>query len=327
MINKQSIQYGVTFLMAIFLSACGSSGSGNSQGGDAVTLGVTALNTKALVAAAPKSKLDTMLAFLEGKEAVAAITPGACGAGNDGKGFDLQGGTAFVCLTEALLVYEEVELENEGSAIKDEVEAGPFLVDLIGTTGDGITGTITLNVPDGNFNKLELEVGDLDDRNGDDSLDDNGTDILPGNVSAANVNAAGMAGKSLKITGTAHDGLGGSQNFTFSSNIEGKLEMPITLAAGDPLVVDGSTLITFVDPSIGFAKLAFADITAIMDGSFTGDAERCGLTPTKSQQLACDIVQNVELYHDDDNDNSFDDSERRGDNRGANGFDDSGARD
>jgi len=329
--KKHSIQVGCTLMMALFLSACGSSGSnGSSSESGNLTLGATALNTKTIVAAAPKSKLDTMLAFLGGKEAVAAIAPGDCGLGNDAKGFDLAGGTGFVCLTEALLVYEEVELENEGGGVKDEVEAGPFLIDLIGTVGDGISGTFTLAVPDGRFNKLELKVGDLDEdeNDSDDSLDDSpsSNDDFPTNVSLDAANAVGMAGKSLKITGIAHDGLGGTQNFTFSSNIEGKLKMPISLVAGEQLVVDGSTLITFVDPSIGFSKLAFADITATMDGFFRGDAERCGLTPTKSQRLACDIVQNVELYHDDDNDNSFDDSERRT-NRTANGFDDSGARD
>lgn len=317
MIKKHSIRYGFTLLMAGFLAACGSSGGGgSSQGGDALTLGATALNTKTVVAAAPKSKLDSMLAFLGGQEAVAAIAPGACGAGNDGKGFDLLGGTAFVCLTEALIVYEEVELENEGSAVKDEIEAGPFLVDMIGTPGDNISGTISLNVPDGNFNKLELEVGDLDDRNGNDSLDDNGTDIIPTNVAVADVNAAGMAGKSLKITGTADDGAGNKQPFTFFTNIEGKMEMPITIPAGEPLVVDGSTLVTFVDLSSGFLKLAFADITATMDGTFTSAAESCA-NANKFQTLGCDIVKNVELFHDINDDRRLDAEERRGDDRGG----------
>ncbi len=337
--NKRSIQFGSTLLMALFLTACGSSGSSSPGNGDAIKLGATALKTKTVVAAAPKSKLDTMLAFFGGKEAVAAIAPDVCGPGNDGRGFDLKvvnptDPAAFVCLTEALLVYEEVELENEGGAVKDEVEAGPFLIDLIGNPDDGIAGTFSLTVPNGRFNKLELEVGDLDeDKNdNDDSLDDSpgSNDDFPTNVSLDAANAVAMAGKSLKITGIADDGAGNTQAFVFFSNIEGKLEMPIDLVEGEQLVVDGSTLITFIDPSIGFSKLAFADFPTVgdMNGSFTGDAERCGATPTKFQRLACDIVQNVELYHDDDNDNSFDDSERRGDNRGANGFDDNpGARD
>ena len=322
---------GVNLILAVVLAGCGGGGgSGNSQGGEALTLGITSLNTKTVVASAPKSPINTMLALLGGKNVFAIA--GNCT--DTSREFDLSdaSGTASVCLETARLVYEEIELENEGSSVKDGVETGPFLVDMIGTPADNIPGTITLNVPDGNFNKLGLKVGDLDDRDGNGSLDDNGTDVLPTNVAATDVNAAGMAGKSLKITGTAHDGLGGTQAFTFMSNIEGKMEMPITVPAGGPLVVDGSTIVTFVDLSTGFSNLAFADISATMDGTFSNQTESCANPANKSQTLACDIVKNVELFHDINDDRKLEAGERRGDDRGgvagARAFDDNpGARD
>jgi len=324
--KRSLLNCGGTLLVALSLAACGSSGSGsgNLAGGENLTLGVTSLNTKTVVAAAPKSRIETMLALLGGKEVFAIA--GNCA--DPAREFDLSdaSGTASVCLETARIVYEEVELETEGGVIKDEVEAGPFLVDLIGVPDDGISGTITLNVPVGNFNKLELKVGDLDDRDNNDRLDDNGTDIIPTNVSAIDANAAGMAGKSMRITGTADDGAGNMQPFTFVTNIEGKMEMPITLAPGDPLVIDGSTLVTFIDLSTGFKRLAFADITATMDGSFSDATESCSTPANKFQSLSCDIVKNVELFHDINDDNKLDDAERRGDDRGgvagARAFDD-----
>lgn len=330
--KKDCIKLIGTAMLALTVAACGSSGggSGNTQVGDDIKLHATALKDQTVVAAAPKTKLDTMLALFGGKEAVAAIQAGDCGAGNDARGFDLSGGSAFVCLTKALIVYEEVELENEGSAVKDEIEAGPFLVDLIGITDD-IPGTITLNVPDGNFNKLEIEVGDLDDNDGNPGLHDDGDDNpntgddTPKNVSATIADTAGMANHSLRIEGTVHDGLGNpGVPFTFTTNIEGKMEMPITLVDPNVKVIDGSTLVTFVNLSAGFGNLTFADIqsTPTMDGSF-GPTETCVAAKlagtNKSQILACDIVTNVELFHDVNDDKNLEPGEKRGDDKGAGG--------
>lgn len=328
-------------MLTLSIAACGSGGGSglSSEGGVANTLKATALNNKTVIAAAPKTNhLDTMLALLTVNEVTAAHAPGNCA--DDAKEFMLSDSTglASVCLKSALIVYEEIEFEQEGISEgddqDDDVETGPYVMDLIGTADDGISGSISLSVPDGIFNKIEIKIGDLDDRGADDgSLDDSpsSSDDRPVNTSIANANSAGLAGHSLVITGTAHDGTN-NQDFTFKTNLEAKIEMPFTLPSGANPVVDGSSLITLIDLVPGFLKLAYADVTAagFGNGNF-GVTENCASPKNNSQGLACDIVKNIDLFDDDDNDDVAEVEEHRGDNHNGDGggglFDDSGNRD
>lgn len=161
-------------------------------------------------------------------------------------------------------------------------------------------------------------MDDLDDDD-DDGLnsDDSGTDDdLPQNVSAQVATDAGLVKKSLVIEGTrSSDGA----SFTFSSDIEGKIEVPFS--AG---VLDQSTLITFFDLTTAFSALPSSEIAASMDGSM-GEDLKCGDALNPLQTLACNIVKNIDFFDDSDDDGIGDDSEFRGNDDV--GFDDSGGRD
>lgn len=326
---------GAGFL-TLAMVACGGGGVGgtgntsSSEGGLAMAVKATSLNTKTVVAAAPKtSQFETMFTLLTLKEATAAHTPGNCL--DDAKEFILSDGSglASACVNSAFVVYEEIELEQEGLANGDEVELGPFVLDLIGTAGDGIPGRIDFPVSDGTFNKMKLKIGDLDDRNKDDSLDSSSNDDLPINASSADVKTAGLVGQSLVLSGTAHNGAGASKSFAFKTNLEGKIEIPIAVTAGDPLVDDGSSLITYIDLSSGFSKLTYAKMVANMDGDMR--VKKCSdIALDDSQQLACDIVKNIDLFDDIDDDGLAEVEEHRGDDHTVGGgglFDDSGNRD
>ena len=313
-------------LLAFPLVSCGGGGGSGNGGGNDIKMKASALNNRTVAATAPKFKgMKTMLALFSGKEAVAAA--GNCVTADAAKEFDLSDAGASVCLERALVVYEEIELEQEGVENGDEIELGPFVFDLIGTSGDGIPGGINLPVPDGTFNKMKLKIGDLDDRNNDDRLDSSSNDDLPVNVSSADVKTAGLVGQSLLLTGTAHNGIA-SKPFSFKTNLEGRVEIPITLSAGEPLVDDGSSLITYIDLSTGFSKLSYAKMGANMVGDMR--VKKCSDTALDdSQQLACDIVKNIDLFDDIDDDGLAEVEEHRGDDRTAGGglFDDSGGRD
>ncbi|MFQ5588223.1 MAG: hypothetical protein ACE5F7_05225 [Nitrospiria bacterium] len=327
--KKDCIKLFGTAMLAMIVAACGSSGGGSglsSEGGVASTLKATALKGGLVVASNKTTgKIDTMLALLSGKEAVAAVSPGDCA--DDAKGFSLSDG--FVCLNSAYVVFEEIELEqegiNEGDDRDDDVEAGPFVFDLLGTANDGVGGSISMPVPDGTFNKIEIKIGDLDDNgiSGGGGADDGSLDDSPGslddnpkNMSVADANSAGLAGKSMVIKGTAHTGPTDTTGtaFTFKTNLEAKIEMPFTVPAGANPVVDGSSLITVVDLAPGFVKLAHADVTAgtfEADGTF-GPTDFCSAPKNKAQGFACDGIRSIDLFDDDDNDDIAEAGEHRG---------------
>lgn len=306
---------GVLFF-SFALAACGGGGGGGgSDGGPKageISLKATALKNQQAVAAAPKA-LDRMWALLSAKEAVAQA---GCDAN---KLFNLADAGATVCLTKAYVVFDEIELEQETepSTDGDEIELGPFVIDLLGVADDGIPGSITIAVPDASFNKIKFKVDDLDDDD-DDGLksDDSGTDDdLPQNVSAQVATDAGLVKKSLIIAGTASNGT----SFTFSSDIEGKIEVPFS--AG---VLDQSTLITFFDLTTAFAALPLGSVQTSMDGSM--ENKKCsdsGLDD--SEKLACAVVKNIDLFDDSDDDGIGESGEFRGNDDV--GFDDAGGRD
>lgn len=308
---KAILTSSIVAAMSLSIAACGggSSGSGSGVGGSNVsglTLKATALKSKTVVAAAPKLT-DRMWALVSGREAIAQVP---C---DGSKKFFLSDGTSFVCLEKAYVVFNEIELEKETepSTDQDEAELGPFVVDLLGVAGDNIPSDISLAVPDGSFNKIKFKVKALDDNDNDKHLGGS-TDDNPKNVTAVDADNAKLTGKSLVITGT-RDGI---TPFSFSSNIEGEIEIPFSKS-----VVDQSTLIAFFDLSAAFLATEPKDIGD--DGSMGG--KKCDdPSATELQGLACRIVKNINLYDDSDHNDVGDDNggERLGDDHTGGRFDD-----
>lgn len=302
-------------LMALILTACGSDG-----GGSTVTIKGTALNNKTVVAAAPRSKaVEFVWNLISAKEAVAQQ---ACDAD---KLFLLAGTGETVCLTRAVVAFDEIELEQEGVTDGLEIELGPFVLDLLGDSTDNIPGSMTITESETSFDKIKFKVDDLDD-GGDNTLDNNGLgDDTPINTSGSDAMTAGLLKKSIIIEGTADNGTT-TETFKFDSNIEARIIVNFTTAT-----LAQNSLIIYFDLGTAFGSLSFTDIVdagGTLDGSMSSSGSKntscsvTGLTP--SQQLACNIVKNIDLYEDVDGDDSADDSEgeHRGDDRGAGGFDD-----
>ncbi len=311
----------INFLMAGFfglvLASCGSDGGGGAgTGTGSITMKATAQTNKQVIASLQKpTATQRMWAFLSGKEAIAAH------AGCDSsKKFALSGGGS-VCLETAYVVFDEVELERENpsTGVEDEAEFGPFVVDLLGVPNDGILGDVPITVPAGEpFKEVKFKVDDLDDKNNDNKLDDPNKDDIPKNILPANAVTAGLVKRSLHITGSATGGGTTHKAFDFFTDIEAKIKVPLTQS-----IFSGDNIITFFDLSTGFGKLDFTtDITATMDGTMGN--KKCGdPTLSKPQQLACDIVKNIDLFDDVDNDNVGEAGEDRGDDHsGGGGADD-----
>lgn len=313
---KTILKFSVIAAMGLSIAACGGGGGSGSESGGSVggsnasglTLKATALKSKTVVAAAPKLT-DRMWALVSGREAIAQA---AC---DDSKKFLLSDGTSFVCLEKAYVVFNEIELEKETepSTNQDEIELGPFVVDLLGVADDNIPSNISLAVPAGSFNKIKFKVKALDDNDNDKHLGGS-TDDNPKNVTASAADDAKLTGKSLVITGTKPDGI---TPFIFSSNIEGEIEIPFSKS-----VVDQSTLIAFFDLSAAFLATEPNDIGD--DGSMGG--KKCDdPSATKLHELACRIVKNIGVYDDSNHNEIGDDNggERLGDDHtGGGGFDD-----
>ncbi|MEK7870931.1 MAG: hypothetical protein AAB244_00945 [Nitrospirota bacterium] len=306
--------------LGIVMTSCGGGGSGTVGGGgggggtSGITLEATGLKNKQAVASLSKPyALDWMWAFLSGNDANAAHE--TCDAN---KRFNLSGGGS-VCLDTAYIVFDEIELEQEDdtTGTEDEVEAGPFVVDLLGVTNDGIPGDIDLTVPDGVFDEIKFKVDDLDDDD-DDGLktdDDGNSDDVPENVSIASI-PAGLVKRSLIITGSATGVAGEHTAFTFTTDIEARIKIPFS-----DTVLDGGTIITFFDLTTAFGNRNFSEISATMTALFSSSkCSDAGLDA--AHKLACDIVKNIDLFEDVDNDDVGDDSEDRGDDRGTGGADD-----
>lgn len=313
---KKFIYLLIMGIASLAMVSCGGGGGGGSS--PSVNMKVTALKNQQAVASLPKSNaVDRMWAFLSAKTANAAHQPSDCPDSN--KIFLLSGGAgtgAKVCLKTAYVVFNEIELEQESppTGSPDELELGPFVVDLIGIPNDGIPGNIPVSVPTGKFDKIKFKIDDLDDKDNNGQL--NGNDDIPKNVSVANV-PAGLVGRSLLITGSATDGTGAHKEFTFKTDIEARITVPFTAS-----VLDGSTLITFFDLSTGFSNLAFTNITPTMDALFNNvKCSDAGLDA--SHKLACDIAKNINLFQDVNNDDIAENTEKEGDDKGAGGFDDS----
>lgn len=327
---KKGFEFFEFFLIALILitfASCGGSGGGVGGSG-AINMKATAQTNKQVVASLQKpTPLGRMWAFLSGNEANAIHTP--C----TNKEFSLAGG-GHVCIEKAYVVFDEVELERENpsTGVEDEVEFGPFIVDLAGFPGDGIPGEVSITVPAGQiFDEVKFKVDDLDDDDNDGlKIEDNGSsDDVPVNVSLANI-PSGLVKRSLLIIGSATDGTT-TKAFTFTTDIEARIKVPLTQT-----VFSGDNIITFFDFTTGFGNRTFAElfpgfspvtIEAIFNPSGSSSIKCSSPSLTAAQKLACDIVKNIDLFEDVDDDDIAEAGEDRGDNSGPGGFDDSGSAD
>lgn len=143
-------------------------------------------------------------------------------------------------LTSAQVVLREVELdrvsEDETEELED-IETGPYLIELTGTDFDGMIqqGFLSAQVPVGTYDEVEFDVHKLDD--GD-----------PADIAAAEADPDGLgqmlaADLSIRIAGTNTNGA-----FTFESDLNEEQEHPVNVVVGDAISgIDGITLT--IDPS------------------------------------------------------------------------------
>ena len=332
---KKGFEFFLIALILISFVSCGGNGSGiGSNGGGvggsgAINMKATAQTNKQVVALLQKpTAIERMWAFLSNNEANATHEDFCTN-----KEFLLSGG-GHVCIERAYVVFDEIELEqeNDSSESDDEVEFGPFIVDLAGFPGDGIPGEVNIIVPAGQiFDEVKFKVDDLDDDDNDGlKIEDNGSfDDVPVNVSLANI-PGGLVKRSLLIIGSATDGTT-TKAFTFSTDIEAKIKVPLSQT-----VFSGDNIITFFDFTTGFGNRTFADFQDNMFADFnrsgSGSPIKCSDVPNppvtstdKFRKLACDIVKDIDLFEDVDDDDVAEAGEDRGDNSGPGGFDDSGA--
>lgn len=325
------------FLIALILITFASCGGGGVGGSGAVNMKATAQTNKQVVASLQKpTPIQRMLAFLSGKEANANHETFCTN-----KEFSLFGG-GHVCVEKAYVVFDKVELERENplTGVEDEVEFGPFIVDLAGFPNDGIPGEVNIIVPAGQaFDEVKFKVDDLDDHDGDglqsdddnhDGIDDDKDDI-PVNVSLANI-PPGLVKRSLLIIGSARNAANTTTKaFTFSTDIEARIKVPLSQT-----VFSGDNIITFFKFTTGFGNRTFDElfsgpspitIEAIFNPSGSSSIKCSSPSLTAAQKLACDIVKNIDLFEDVDDDDVAEAGEDRGDNSGPSGFDDSGSAD
>lgn len=149
-------------------------------------------------------------------------------------------------LDSARIVVREVELDSssEDDDLADEaedaedVEIGPYLIELVGTDFNGMLQQAFLEaqVPVGTYDELEFEVHKLE---GDDARDAEAAGADPSGLGAMM-----EAGLSISVTGTNAT----SGAFTFSSDLNEEQEREVQIVVGD--AVDGIDNINLsIDPS------------------------------------------------------------------------------
>jgi hypothetical protein len=155
-------------------------------------LGATALSVWALSACGESGSTDPSAA--RGAQVAFSVTTGATGAPMDGQPMGTTDGTARsesvsaglrvtsgsdeLLISRVQLVVREVELERvgddddcddlprRGDDCDDDVEIGPFLIEL--PLADGVTPAIALQVPAGTYEELELVLHTPDDDDAED---------------------------------------------------------------------------------------------------------------------------------------------------------------
>lgn len=230
------------------------------------------LSVVAACAPADDAKTGTLRVGLE-VAAVTAFAPDACGN----------------TLGSARVVLREIELDlagaddlEEGDEAED-VEVGPYLIDLAGADFNGTLqqGFLEAQVPAGTYEEVEFEVHKLD---GDDARD--------AEASAGDPNGLGemmAAGLSISVEGVNAT----SGAFTFASDLNEEQEREVPVVIGD--AGDGIDNINLsIDPN----------------GWFVAEGGGC-LDPSDAANES-EIEENIKLSIDveeDDDEDGIEDSE------------------
>ena len=216
--------------------------------GSPALIGALTLGALALTACGESGSTDP--SALRGAQVAFAVTTGATGAPMDGQpmgttdgsarseavssGLRVTSGEDELLISRVQLVVREVELERAGDDddcddvsrrdddCDDEVEIGPFLIDL--PLADGVTPAIALDVPAGTYEELELVLHTPDDDDAEDRA------FLAANPGFRRISAI--------VEGTYN-----GQAFTYVTRTRAKYELefepPITFGPeGDRVTVD-----------------------------------------------------------------------------------------
>ena len=274
----------IAVLASMSLTACDSAGPSGAEGSAPVTLSVTSAELSAGQATAAKSRTFT-----------------------DDAGNELTIDAAEIVLREIKFERDEA-VENCSASSNDdsdssgddnssngdddassdddgceEVERGPFLVD-VPLTSDDPTAIIEEQLPVGRWEEVEFKVHKLDDDDADDRalLEDTG---FPEDIS-------------IRVTGTWTPANGSSVPFTYTSDLNEDQEIELN----PPLEVtaDAATNVTF--------RLALSTWFRTASGEFV-NPERGNRDGDLEDLIEENIERSIEAFEDDDRDGREDDDD------------------
>lgn len=197
-------------------------------------------------------------------------------------------GTNSLVITSVQLVLKEVELQTQaqddacdasgsGTACnQDEVEMGPFLIDLPLTSG--VQSAMSVVIPAGTYKEIEFKLDAPDD----DSAADRA-------FRAAHPDFSNL---SVKVTGTYN-----GTPFTYTARVEAEMEMEFSQGM---VVAEGSNVTVNVDVSHWFRN-----------GSTVIDPRTAGTGGQNESIVRSNIVASFEAFEDDDRDGDDDNSVSR----------------
>lgn len=192
-------------------------------------------------------------------------------------------GTNSIVITSVQLVMKEVELQTQaqddacdssgpGTACNhDEVEMGPFLVDLP-LTG-GTQSAMSMAIPAGTYHEIEFKLDAPDDDSAADRT-----------FRAAHPDFNNI---SVKVTGTYN-----GAPFTYTARVEAELEMEFSQGM---TIAEGSNVTVNVDVSRWFRN-----------GSTVIDPRTAGSGGQNESIVRSNIVASFEAFEDDDRDGDDD---------------------
>ncbi len=210
--------------------------------------------------------------------------PTASVASSSGLSADIQVGTGAGSLTisSVQLVLAEIELTNGGTCASsaednagcEEVELGPLFVDVpLNGTAKAI---LDASVPAGSYSELEAELDAVE------SAEEGAASFL--------ATHSDLAGVSVRVAGVFTDANGVAHDFTFTSNVEAKIEM----AFPSPVSVDATTSNLTIDVNVA---------------SWFKDANGAVIDPTdpaNGEGISANIERSFKAFADDDRDGTPD---------------------
>jgi len=169
-----------------------------------------------------------------------------------------------ISLDRVRIVVSKVELKNANEAQGDELEAGPYLLDLSGASLEGgVVQQFSANIPQGTYDGLEMEIHKLSD----------GESVTGALAEMKALNA------SIALDGTV-DGAA----FTFTSEVDETRELP-----GPFNITSGENNVTLnVDPSSWFLA--------------AGGARLDPSDPNNRSQFEANIMASITGLEDDNED-------------------------